>query len=188
MLELMNALERKQDFSGIDNLWSKCADTICRNQVRYLIEDLNTLPFPDRSVYYQRYDFLKNYPAKHFMSGRGCPFGCSFCFNHQLLKIYHNKGRYVRRKSPGYFISEIEEVKKRYGFKVAIFDDDIFAVNAGWLNDFIPAFRKRVGVPFACCIRVDVISEEIIKLLKEGGCFRRPLGLRRAMKSSGRSC
>jgi len=177
LLELLDALGCKGDATKINNLSIKHNTEVHRNEVRPLLEDLDALPFPDRSVYYEQYDFLKNYPAKHFMSGRGCPYDCSFCFNHQLLKIYQGKGKYVRRKSPGYFVSEIEEVKNRYGIKVAIFDDDIFAVNAQWLSEFIPMFIKRVGVPFSCTIRVDVVTEEIIKLLKKGGCFQVSFGL-----------
>lgn len=177
LLELMDGLEGKCDTAKIKNLSVKSNGEVHRNDLRPLIGNLDDLPFPDRSIYYERYNFLKNYPAKHFMSARGCPFDCSFCFNHQLIKIYQGKGKYVRRKSPGYFVSEMEEVKGRYGLKVAIFDDDIFAVDAGWLSEFMPLFLEKVGVPFACSIRVDVVTEEIIKLLKKSGCFQVSFGL-----------
>lgn len=177
LLELMDTLARQGDITRINNLTLKYNGVLYRNEVRPLMEDLDNLPFPDRSIYYERYKFLKSYPAKHFMSARGCPFDCSYCYNHQLSKIYRGKGKYVRRKSPGYFVSEIEEIKMKYGLKVAIFDDDIFAINPQWLSEFIPAYLKRVGVPFACSIRVDVVTEEIVKLLKEGGCFQVSFGL-----------
>lgn len=177
LLELMDTLDQKGDITKIKNLSLKYNSQVYRNEVRPLMEDLDSLSFPDRSIYYERYKFLKNYPAKHFMSGRGCPFSCSYCYNHQLLKIYQGKGQYVRRKSPGYFVSEIEETKMKYGLKVAIFDDDIFAINPQWLSEFVPAYLKQVGVPFACSIRVDVVTEEIIRLLKEGGCFQVSFGL-----------
>lgn len=177
LLELLDTLDKKEEFIKIKNLWSKYNGEVYKNEVRPLMQDLDALPFPDRSSYYEQYNFLRNYPVKHFMSSRGCPFNCSFCYNHQLLRIYQSKGKYVRRKSPKYFLSEIKEVKDKYGFKVAIFDDDIFAIDAGWLLEFVPEFREQIKVPFACSIRVDVITEEIVRLLKKGGCFQVSFGV-----------
>ncbi len=47
ILELVERLEKSQDYFDIDNLWIKQDDTVIRNPLRSLIQDLDTLPFFD---------------------------------------------------------------------------------------------------------------------------------------------
>ena len=51
MLELIRALEGKKQPTGIHNLWIKQKDTIERNSVRPFLEDIDSLPFPDRDMW-----------------------------------------------------------------------------------------------------------------------------------------
>ncbi len=46
VLELMNALERDSDPSTIKNLWAKKGDAVIKNEMRDLIQDLDSLPMP----------------------------------------------------------------------------------------------------------------------------------------------
>ncbi|MFH1229458.1 MAG: cobalamin-dependent protein, partial [Candidatus Aenigmatarchaeota archaeon] len=47
MKELAEKIERKEDYSGIKNLWVRKEGKIIKNEVRPLIEDLDSLPFTD---------------------------------------------------------------------------------------------------------------------------------------------
>ncbi|MEN8162919.1 MAG: cobalamin-dependent protein, partial [Acidobacteriota bacterium] len=51
LLDLVDAIDRREDFSQILNLWVKRDGTVHRNEMRRLIEDLDALPFPDRGLY-----------------------------------------------------------------------------------------------------------------------------------------
>jgi len=169
LLECLDTIDANGEMTGIANLWVKKEGAIYRNPLRVLIEPLDELPLPDRSIYY-KYDFLRENPSKMFMASRGCPYKCSFCYNATLQEMYHGKGRYVRFRSPENVIRELLEVKVAYGMKIIKFMDDTFTLNEKWLDEFLPLYRERVGLPFCCRVRVGHASEGIIAKLKSAGC------------------
>ncbi len=127
-----------------------------------IIENLDSLPFPDR-------DLFKNINHSFILS-RGCPFDCPYCFNHSLKKMYP-KQKYVRRHSVDYVIKEMKQAKKKYDFKsIKIFDDNITYKVDDWFKEFCRRYKEEVGVPFWALLRYDLITEEMIKLLKDAGC------------------
>ena len=168
-LDLAIAFEAGEDPYRIKNLYFNVGGEIVRNEVRPLIEDLDSLPFPDRS-YYDRYRFLASNPYKTFITSRGCPFQCTFCFNHVLQRMYGNASRYVRRRSPAQVIEELKEVNAKWGIREVRFSDDHFVLNVEWLRELVSLYKKEVGVPYSINARVDVLDEEKIALLKETGC------------------
>jgi radical SAM superfamily enzyme YgiQ (UPF0313 family) len=170
MLDIANCIGKDNDLSQIPNLWVKKDNNVYKNEVRPLVEDLDSFPFPDRDIYY-KYFYLRSNPHKTFMAGRGCPYRCSFCFNPKLQEMYREKGRYVRFRSPDNVINEIKKVKMEYGLKTVFFADDIFVLDKGWLREFIKIYKKEIHLPFTCDGRADILDEENISLLKEGGCF-----------------
>ena len=82
MLELMNRLEQGKPADDIQNFWIKSNGTTKKNMVRPLIEDLDELPFLDRELMYEGDKDLKLSRNKGFFAGRGCPYRCTYCFNH----------------------------------------------------------------------------------------------------------
>jgi radical SAM superfamily enzyme YgiQ (UPF0313 family) len=170
LLDLANAIDNKQNIENIKNLWVKKEGLIFENQLRPLMENLDLIPFQDREIYYNDYPVLKNNPHKIFIAGRGCPFKCTFCFNEQLREMYKNNGNFIRFRSPLHVIKEIKEVKSKYGIETVFFYDDIFTLNRKWLREFINVYSQDVCLPFYCAGRADILTEEIIKLLKVGGC------------------
>lgn len=169
VLEYAEALEHGEKGHAIQNLYFRTEAGIVRNPLRPLIQDLDVLPFPDRT-YYDRYPFLASNPYKIFITGRGCPYQCTFCFNHALYALYGKTSRYVRRRSVENVIAELAEVRDRWGIDHVRFSDDHFALNAAWLREFAPRYRMEIGRPFTVNARVDVLDEEKIGYLKQGGC------------------
>lgn len=117
LLELAERVDKREDFTHIDNLWVKNDGEIIKNEVRFLVSDLDIIPFPDRCLYIKKYSFL-NSSRKSFITGRGCPFDCTYCFNRAFKKIYNGKGSFLRRRSVDNVIDEMKEVKKRFGLKM----------------------------------------------------------------------
>jgi len=175
ILDLCNNL--KKDITKIDNLWIKKDGKIIKNKIRPLIDNLNELPFPDRNIYYKRYKYLKILPTKKFMTGRGCPYNCSFCFNHELKKIYAGNGRYVRKRKVDNVIEEILILKKQGDMKVVRFSDDTFTLYKNWLIEFLEEYKKKVFLPFTCLARANEIDELVVRKLKEAGCINVFIGL-----------
>jgi len=136
-----------------------------------LIDPLDQLPFPDRKIIYDKDVFLRNSRIKMFMSGRGCPYKCTYCFNHKYNTLYREKGRIVRHKSVDYFLEEIHQVQRDYPLEGIIFEDDIFILNKAWLEEFAAKYPKRIGLPYMCYVRPNLVTKEIAKLLRVSGCY-----------------
>ena len=132
--------------------------------------DLDTLPIPDRSQVYAENPILKDMPSKQFISGRGCPFNCTYCFNHQFRAMFKGCGPYVRKKSVDYLMEEINQVKRLYGLKNVVFSDDTFIINKPWFIEFCARFPKEVGLTYNCSVRANLVDEDIACMLRESGC------------------
>ena len=176
MVELANCLENGDDVTDVANFWIKKNGEIFKNGVRPLIEDLDNIPFPDRELY-NKYSFRKSYKSKAFLSSRGCPYNCTYCFNHIYKKIYANKGKILRLRSIDNIIEEIREVKDRYPLKYVFFIDDVFIITEDRLREFSEKYRKAIGLPYACSARVESITREICKLLKASNCHLISMGI-----------
>ncbi len=177
IVELANSVEAGSDFSGIENLWVKTDGEVKQNPLRPLDQDLDSIASPDRE-FYHRYKSVRIYPSKLFIASRGCPFDCSFCFNHSLKKMYEGKGRYVRHRSPENVVEEIAKVKADWKWlKTPYFADDSFLLNRNWVHQFCELYRKRIGLPFLCQIRADLLDDELAEAIKAGGCHLVSLGV-----------
>ena len=169
IVELADKLGRGEPTTNISGIWCKKDGEVIRNDVNKLIENIDILPLPDRDAYY-KYKKMKNNPQKRFLTTRGCPYNCSFCFNHSLRSLYKNKGVYIRQRSIENVISEMLEVKKRYKMRTVYFEDDTFVLNKKWVIDFLKVYKEKIALPFIVLIRANLVDEEIIKAFKESGC------------------
>lgn len=168
-IELLNKIDTGEEIADIANLWLKEGGKVFKNEVRPLEDDLDRFPDPSREIYY-KYRYLKTNPNKYFLSGRGCPYDCTFCFNHEIKELYKNKGTYLRKRGINRVITEILEIKERYGIGRVRFIDDTFIIDRDWCLDFLERYEKEVALPFSCSIRANLTSPELIKSLKEAGC------------------
>lgn len=164
-LELVENIRKGKKITAIKNLWVKEGGKVYKNDVRRLLPDLDKLPDPDRSLYPE-----EKISTASFIAGRGCPYNCSFCFNHSLKELYQNKGKYVRMKSPKAFVSEIESVKDRCGLRSIVFTDDIFITDKKWLKEFCALYVKKINLPFKCFVRANQVDEPLVMLLKSSKC------------------
>ena len=165
--ELLSRVESGGDISTITNIVTRQGKG---NGVRELYQDLDNLPFPDRELFYETTEMGK-WPLKSFMASRGCPYNCTYCFNHVFRKLYHGKGKVIRRHSVDYMIEEVQEVKSKYRLGFVKFYDDIFVYRVDdWLEEFATKYRKEIGIPFHCLTRADLMTEDMARLLKEAGC------------------
>lgn len=181
LLELATSLEEKKDITGIKNLWVKKNDTIYKNPVRPLIENLDELPFPDREI---MGDFQKHLNVGRrgdrdltMLVGRGCPFNCSYCSNHAFKNLYPNRNKYLRIRSVDNVLKEIEEISRKYHFESISFDDDNLTLFPQWLAEFSEKYSQRFRYPFGCCARVETCTEDNLRLLKKAGCRMLLIGL-----------
>jgi len=179
LLELVQRIEKGENFDNIQNMWIKRANgQVVRNPLRPIIQHLDTLPFADREIF----DFPTlciSEGGATFMASRGCPYSCSYCCNHALHQLYQiPMKQYVRFRSVKNVIEEISQVLGRYPFIKSIhFDDDILPLRPKWFQEFAQQYAVQIGVPFSCNMRPNLMDKEVTGLLKAAGCFRVQLGI-----------
>jgi anaerobic magnesium-protoporphyrin IX monomethyl ester cyclase len=160
----------------IPNVWAKDGEQIIKNDVRPLVEDLDSLPFPDKEIFYEKLPYIHD--SYISLSSRGCVNKCTFC-NNSLYKdkIYRDKGRFFRRRSAQNVLEELIQAKKKYDYKAIHFWDEIFISDRKWLFEFLEVYRKEINVPFTCCIHVNFIDEEVARVLKQSNCWQAIMGV-----------
>jgi anaerobic magnesium-protoporphyrin IX monomethyl ester cyclase len=169
VLDRLAAGQWGEDLWDIQNLAFKGGP---RNPKRPLIADLDTLPFPDRDTFFRAAPRMARFPLKMFMTSRGCPFPCTYCFEPVQKSSYKGLGKYERRHSVDHVIAEILDVKSRWPVEFVKFDDDLFVLRRQdpWLEEFAERFPKEVGIPFNALVRVDSIDEWMAERLQAAGC------------------
>lgn len=169
LAEILERLASGRDFSGISGLWTRDAalpDRVVPSEVGNLIDDLDSLPMPDFSVFDRQ--TIANRPS--LMLSRGCPYNCSYCCNNNLRRIYAGKGNFVRKKSVARAILEVRAFVSAYAPAELNFDDDTFVKDKGWLADFLGAYRQEFEIPFNCNTRAETVDDEVCRMLKTAGC------------------
>lgn len=187
----------KQDIlpKEVKNVCYKVEDKIIKNDVHELIKDLNRLPFPDYDtsnkfvLYHGR---LTPFEEKHFDYGehnrsnlffiglgptlmhhctRGCLYNCKYCCNHDLKKVYKNKGVYLRVLSVKNTISTLKYMLKNYPNTQIIWftDDNFLSRDMGSIKKFSDAYKKNISVPFMCYLTPKNVDEEKVKILISAG-------------------
>lgn len=176
-LDLLEALEKGRDTKNIANIWVKEGGKIvAKNDVRPLVENLDTIPFPDRELI--RDEFEKGLIEwTSFISSRGCPYKCTYCHNPYLQELYRNKGRFVRMRSVGNLLKEIKKVKSEYEMNKIVFSDDTFTLDRNRIEKFCKIYSQDIGLPFQCQTRANHVDEGILRRLKEVGCHEVHMGL-----------
>lgn len=157
----------KSGFKGSKNIFRRGQD-IPRDF--YPLADLNLLPLSDRRTVYKADSLLRENPSKQFLSGRGCPYSCTYCFNHKFNEMFKGCGSIIRKKSVDYLFEEISIIRSLYPLSNLVFNDDTFIIDKKWFLDFAKRLPVEIGLNYTCNIRANLLDEEIAQALKESGC------------------
>ncbi len=169
-VELADALEADRDPSAILNLWARKGDDVVRNEIRPLVENLDSLPYPDREIFDEEHLLEGDRKVFSFLAGRGCPYACTYCFNTGFRRLYKGKGKWVRFRSPDNLLGEIRLLVPQYSPRILDFNDDIFTLDRDWTMTFLEGYRREFGFPFRCNVRVETVDRTVLEALKEAGC------------------
>ncbi len=169
LLDLANALDSGNNFHAIPNLWIKSGSMIHKNPLRPLIADLDALPFAARDLV-NKYEPYAKLHRRMILTGRGCPFKCSYCFNHSFHDLYKGKGRLVRKRSVDHVIRELQQVRDQDRPRRFQFVDDTFILDHDWCFEFLERYKTEIGLPFIVYSRVNLVNDEIVRRLKDAGC------------------
>jgi len=144
---------------------------------RHLL-DLDSLPFPA----YEKLDgYPKSYklpifnypkaPNSSCISSRGCPYACSYCDR----SVFQRSFRY---NSATYLYQHLQYLKERFHIRHINFYDDQFTFNRQRVEDFCSMMMDNsLGMTFNCAVRADHIDFELLRMMKEAGCWMISLGI-----------
>src|SRR3989344_862124 len=132
--------------------------------------NLDDLPFLDRGLVYDNTEFLYRY-KRTIMASRGCPFRCTYCFEHQWNELYRgvrNPGAIRQLYGVDRLLDEIEDFTKRYDTRFIKFYDDVFPLfpnvkEKAWHEEFCEKYPKRIGLPFHVLTRCDLVVDLLEK-------------------------
>lgn len=121
----------------------------------------------DRSVYN-----INLYGNHSIITARGCPFSCKFCCNYKNIF-----GKYSIRKVES-VIKELLELETKYNAREVFFADDIFFTNRKNIIKFCYLYKQfGLHLKWVAQLRVDIINEEIVTLMKNSGCYKICFGI-----------
>ncbi|AXG71552.1 hopanoid C-3 methylase [Kordia sp. SMS9] len=145
---------------------------IKRTPNRPFIKDLDSLPFPDISLLVR----AQKYPAYQILTGRGCPYHCTFCAEGIIGVQY----RYRSAKS---VLEEIRNIVGNRKYTYLSILDDTFLVNRKRVEEIakglIEEYAENKKLKWFCESRVDFIikNPELFKLLRKAGLVRVQIGI-----------
>ena len=187
---LVNALDRGEDYSRLPSLWVRKDGQICQNPVMPLHQNLDEYPFPDfekenKTVIYDGRILDSHFPPlTHLhsnylvMATRGCPFSCTYCCSGHIRQIYKRQ-HFLRRRTVDNVIAELEYMIRIWPWKIERIEvyDDVLPLDYEWLKEFAPKYASRIGLPFFGYTHPNVGEPASLKLLKEAGCHYLIMGI-----------
>jgi len=180
-LELVQALGKKEpDYSVIKGLlWRDNTGKVRKNELRPLIEDLDTTPFPAR-------DFLDNarrdpkdggvMESIRIITSRGCAGKCSFCCVNFYNKVPN--GKVWRGRSPKHVVDELEMLSNKFGAKLFNFSDSSFEdpghVGKARSRDIcLEIINRKLPISFKIYMRCETMKTdediELLRMYKQAG-------------------
>ena len=136
-----------------------------------IIEDLDTIPFPDRKLIRQDRTLAlteKNDGERiaSILSGRGCLFHCAFCTGDRDVF-----GTQVRKRTVGNVLDEIKQLVHDWHIDFLKFADAEINTNLFWVQAFCAEkFTQGITVPWGANIHAAIIDRTTLEFMKKANC------------------
>jgi len=169
--ELYQAIIHGSETSTVNGIAYLENGTVVKTAPRTKFRELDELPLPNRDAIPNE-KYLETWKANHGESSmtistqRGCPYTCKWC----STAVY---GQSYRRRPPHLVAAEMKMLKDKYNPDAIWFVDDVFTISHKWLTAFHEeVVKQNAQIRFECITRAERLNDEILRLLKEAGCFR----------------
>lgn len=179
---LCKRLSQGRSYDDVSNLWIKRKDGTIKVNDTHMV-DMNSNPLIDMSIFEEARFYRpmggrvwRMFPVE---THRGCPYKCTFCNSPSQMKMYQEEeGKsYLRRKRFDNMRRELlfykNEMKAEYLYFWA---DTFFSWKKGEFEEFADMYED-IGLPFWCQTRIETVTFERFKRLKEIGCARISFGI-----------
>jgi radical SAM superfamily enzyme YgiQ (UPF0313 family) len=163
----------------VDGMWEKMHNGALYKTEPHQIADLKSLPFPDYGLFAKE-DGFKRVITSIFgpkgkivlpvMTGRGCPYRCTYCCNTPLLDDWKDKKTFLRKYDPVALVDELVRLVSQYSIGYLEFWDELFLSNLKFVKEFFALYKERIHLPFSINSRVEVMNEKFCQMAAEAGC------------------
>lgn len=182
--ELVAALKNRSAVNGIHGLSYLDVSKIVNNPSAELIEDIDRVPIPDRTLLDNTLycnPKLGRGPHTSMLTSRGCYGKCWFCVPNSLSycrEVEYKKNCGVkpppRLHSARRVIEEFRDIA-RLGIKsISILDDEFLWDEKRTIE--ICAGIKPLKLEWSCITRPDMVTEKAAQAMREAGCVYADLG------------
>lgn len=163
----------------VDGMWEELNDGEVFQTDPHQIGDLASLPFPDYDIFEKDGSFddvntsifgPKEKVVLPVMTGRGCPYRCTYCCNTPILDGWKTKKEFLRKYDPQDMVTELIRLRDRYNVGYFEFWDELFLSNLKFVRAFFELYKEQIGLPFSINSRVEVMNEKFCQSAKEAGC------------------
>lgn len=164
-------LARLREFPG---LFYFDGGKLVRTGPPVVLKNLNRAPRPARHLIdASRYGELVGIRLSHrvaaMTTSRGCPYRCSFCVRRGVYRY--------RQRDPGSVVDEIGEIAAA-GYELLFFNEDNFTVVPERSIEIMREIKRRgIKIRIMMQLRVDSVSEELIRAFKEAGVWTLIFGI-----------
>ncbi len=152
--------------SAIPGVWRKVDGELIMGEGVLIAEDLDTLSFPAKDIYYDKMPILER--CYTIVTSRGCPFRCTYCHN-SVERMQLPEMRKVRRRSVDNVIEELLPVVARGNVQAVKFYDEVFPMNIEWMKEFAGKYREVIGKPYYCFSHPASLTDEMVECLAYSG-------------------
>lgn len=178
---LLNKLEHNLGLESIQGLVFRQNGKIFLTNRRCLIKNLDTLAFPAFDLlpqlstnYRIPTQSIDRLPAISLVTSRGCTGRCIFCDRSVF-------GNYCRAHSAEYLMHLIKMLCCDYKIKCIMFEDDNFLLFRPRLFKLLRMLKdEQLDLTWSCTARVDMVDEEMLRRLREAGCWQILYGIESA--------
>ncbi|MDD5032966.1 MAG: radical SAM protein [Candidatus Pacebacteria bacterium] len=178
ILDFVRFLEGEKNVEEVDGLFYRKDGIISRNKPREFEANIDNFPPPSRDLLpIEKYKLtasrvMKGSFAPTLIVARGCPFNCLYCS--------HPFGRTYRRHSVQRVIEEMESLMEKYDIREFNIEADSLAVDRNFVLSLCEEMIKKgisKKIRWTCENRMDLIDEELLKKMKEAGCWQISYGV-----------
>ncbi|MFO7560321.1 MAG: radical SAM protein [Desulfobacterales bacterium] len=173
IVDLIKMSENGRKWNEIRGVAYRDGSSLHCTDVKKTSLDVDSLPLPARHLLpLGRYRAL-NMPIS-LTTSRGCPFKCIFCVGRKMV------GANVRYRSAKPVVDEMESLHK-LGFPQINVADDLFTANKKHCIEICDEILDRgLAIKWSSFARVDTVSPEVMKKMKEAGCYSVSFGVETA--------
>jgi len=148
------------------------AGNIRKNEARPYIEDLDDIPFVSE-VYHRHLDITpyfyghSRHPLVVIVTGRGCPFHCTYCVLPQTMQ-----GHKYRKRSIESIVQEFLFIRDNFpGVREIMIEDDTLTADRKRCRELAEALIATGGhdIPWSANSRADVDYDTMV-LMRKAGC------------------